>query len=68
MFGLEVVEEEDRWADKALATKWEAVKTLRGYVTRELEVARRDKLIGSQFHAEKSQKVGLAVYASFAAL
>jgi isoleucyl-tRNA synthetase len=39
------------WADKSLAAKWEDVKTVRGYITRELEVARRDKLIGSSLEA-----------------
>ena len=39
------------WADGALATKWEDIKTVRGYVTRELEIARRDKLIGSSLEA-----------------
>jgi isoleucyl-tRNA synthetase len=39
------------WADKALAAKWEDIKTVRGYVTRELEIARRDKLIGSSLEA-----------------
>ncbi len=39
------------WADKALAAKWDDIKTVRGYVTKELEVARRDKLIGSSLEA-----------------
>ena len=39
------------WSDKALAEKWEDIKTVRGYVTRELEIARRDKLIGSSLEA-----------------
>jgi isoleucyl-tRNA synthetase len=39
------------WSDKALAAKWEDVKTVRGYITRELEIARRDKLIGSSLEA-----------------
>lgn len=39
------------WADSDLAAKWEDVKTVRGYITRELEIARRDKLIGSSLEA-----------------
>ena len=39
------------WSDTALAAKWEDIKTVRGYVTRELEIARRDKLIGSSLEA-----------------
>ncbi len=39
------------WSDKALATKWDDIKTVRGYITRELELARREKLIGSSLEA-----------------
>jgi isoleucyl-tRNA synthetase len=39
------------WADAGLAAKWEDVKTVRGYITRELEIARREKLIGSSLEA-----------------
>ncbi len=39
------------WADTKLAAKWEDIKTIRGYITRELEIARRDKLIGSSLEA-----------------
>ncbi len=39
------------WADKALAAKWEDIKTVRSFITKELEVARRDKLIGSSLEA-----------------
>jgi isoleucyl-tRNA synthetase len=39
------------WADSALAAKWEDVKTVRSFITKELEIARRDKLIGSSLEA-----------------
>ncbi len=39
------------WVDNKLAAKWEDVKTVRGYITRELEIARRDKRIGSSLEA-----------------
>jgi isoleucyl-tRNA synthetase len=39
------------WSDKALAAKWEDIKAVRGYITRELEIARREKLIGSSLEA-----------------
>ncbi|MEO7222942.1 MAG: isoleucine--tRNA ligase [Devosia sp.] len=39
------------WSDTALAAKWEDVKTVRGYITRELEIARREKRIGSSLEA-----------------
>jgi isoleucyl-tRNA synthetase len=39
------------WSDKMLAAKWDAVKTVRGYITKELETARREKLIGSSLEA-----------------
>jgi isoleucyl-tRNA synthetase len=39
------------WADGALAAKWEDIKTVRGFITKELEIARRDKLIGSSLEA-----------------
>ncbi|MEP7240217.1 MAG: isoleucine--tRNA ligase [Devosia sp.] len=39
------------WANPELAAKWDDVKTVRGYITRELEVARRDKRIGSSLEA-----------------
>jgi isoleucyl-tRNA synthetase len=39
------------WSDTTLAAKWEDVKTVRGYITRELEIARREKLIGSSLEA-----------------
>ena len=39
------------WADAGLAAKWDDIKTVRGYITRELEIARREKLIGSSLEA-----------------
>jgi isoleucyl-tRNA synthetase len=46
------------WADKALAAKWEEVKSVRGYITRELEIARREKLIGSSLEAAPKVTIG----------
>jgi isoleucyl-tRNA synthetase len=40
------------WLDEALAEKWSRLRDLRGDVTRALEGARRDKLIGSSLEAE----------------
>src|SRR5205085_10921322 len=39
------------WADKALADKWDYVRRVRKSVTEELEVARRNKVIGSSLEA-----------------
>ncbi|MHB1110464.1 MAG: isoleucine--tRNA ligase, partial [Devosia sp.] len=42
---------EKKWDNDALSQKWEYVKRVRKSVTEELEVARRDKLIGSSLEA-----------------
>jgi isoleucyl-tRNA synthetase len=39
------------WSDKALAEKWEKIRDVRRVVTGALEVARRDKVIGSSLEA-----------------
>jgi isoleucyl-tRNA synthetase len=42
---------EDDWANEALLAKWNRVRALRRVVTGALEIARRDKLIGSSLEA-----------------
>jgi isoleucyl-tRNA synthetase len=39
------------WSDKALAGKWEKIREVRRVVTGALEIARRDKVIGSSLEA-----------------
>ena len=39
------------WADAELVAKWEQIKTVRSSITKELENARRDKLIGASLEA-----------------
>ena len=39
------------WADAALAAKWEKVREVRKVVTGALEIARRDKVVGSSLEA-----------------
>ncbi|MBU2629010.1 MAG: isoleucine--tRNA ligase, partial [Proteobacteria bacterium] len=46
-----MVELNPEWEDKALSEKWENIRTLRGEVTRALEEARINKLIGHPLDA-----------------
>jgi isoleucyl-tRNA synthetase len=47
----DMVELNSEWEDKALAEKWEDIRTLRGEVTKALEEARIEKLIGHPLDA-----------------
>ena len=42
----------ERVGDKALAEKWDRVLRVRGELTKGLEIARRDKVIGHSLEAE----------------
>jgi len=42
------------WSDAELVAKWEQIKTVRSAITKELEIARRDKLIGASLEAAPS--------------
>lgn len=46
-----MVELNDEWEDNALSEKWENIRTLRGEVTKALEEARTNKLIGHPLDA-----------------
>ncbi|MDH4242524.1 MAG: isoleucine--tRNA ligase, partial [Nitrospira sp.] len=47
-----------RWKDDALATRWEKLLAYRTRVQGELEVSRRDKLIGSSLEAHVRIEAG----------
>ncbi|CAN0592828.1 unnamed protein product, partial [Ectocarpus sp. 12 AP-2014] len=46
------------WKNDALAAKWENIRTVRKRVTETLEVARRDKVIGSSLEAAPRVTIG----------
>ncbi|MEP0563926.1 MAG: isoleucine--tRNA ligase [Paracoccaceae bacterium] len=50
----DIPETPSAWRDDALAAKWENIRTVRKRVTETLEVARRDKTIGSSLEAAPS--------------
>jgi isoleucyl-tRNA synthetase len=49
---LEIDQAPDAWADKDLAAKWDALRTLRDSVNEAIEPLRRDKTIRSSLEAE----------------